>query len=325
MEYIYLFMVIVMAYMEMFGNCSHSNDNEFMRHSMHMVQAQWQNQHQQSLDSGLSTTQSCSFVHTTSHISSSSSSTASNNGAANNHYTLTTATVGTALTPPLPPSSTLDHRLSPGQLSPARSVSPIINSLPPALPPKRSRASSTKSNSSPPPPRLYAEVTISDETTPQMEMESNHIDNDSDINTYSKHRSNNINNLSPKVNRESGDRTSSPLSTSTPTPTPTPTPTQTQTQTQIPTPINSQKLSPGDVSAKSTGTDTESLLNNDMDLIEQLDIGKYIVLKKADEDGPEIRGGYIDALIVQATNTNIKGSYLFLDLFVTFYDHNICL
>lgn len=46
-----------MAYMEMFGNCSHTNDQEFMRHSVHMVQ------YTQPVNSGLPTTQSCTFSH----------------------------------------------------------------------------------------------------------------------------------------------------------------------------------------------------------------------------------------------------------------------
>lgn len=58
---------IVMAYMEMFGNCSHANDNEeFLRHSVHMVSSHWP-----SASPGLPTTQSCSFSHT-SHSSRSS-------------------------------------------------------------------------------------------------------------------------------------------------------------------------------------------------------------------------------------------------------------
>jgi len=56
--------ISVMAYMEMFGNCSHSN-NDFIsglgtRHSVaayNSMQAEWQ-QHEMSL----TTTQSCSFV-----------------------------------------------------------------------------------------------------------------------------------------------------------------------------------------------------------------------------------------------------------------------
>lgn len=52
--------------MEMFGNCSHTNEQDFMRQSLHMAQAHWTN-------SGLTTTQSCSFSHTSSHSSSRSS------------------------------------------------------------------------------------------------------------------------------------------------------------------------------------------------------------------------------------------------------------
>lgn len=47
-----------MAYMEMFGNCSHTNDQEFLRHSVHMVQSQWGGtQH------SLASMQSRSFSH----------------------------------------------------------------------------------------------------------------------------------------------------------------------------------------------------------------------------------------------------------------------
>lgn len=55
-----LFPVIpVMAYMEMFGNCTHVNDQDFMRHSVHMVQGQWV----QPVSPGMPTTQSCTFSH----------------------------------------------------------------------------------------------------------------------------------------------------------------------------------------------------------------------------------------------------------------------
>jgi Rap guanine nucleotide exchange factor 1 len=60
----------IMAYMEMFGNCSHANEQEFMRHSVHMVQTHWG----QPSTPGLPTTQSCSFSHS-SHSSSRSSHT----------------------------------------------------------------------------------------------------------------------------------------------------------------------------------------------------------------------------------------------------------
>ncbi|XP_054273628.1 rap guanine nucleotide exchange factor 1 isoform X3 [Macrosteles quadrilineatus] len=59
----------VMAYMEMFGNCSQPNTSEYLRHSVHtatysLMQAEWQ-QHQVTLSS----TQSCSFNMLTRHSS----------------------------------------------------------------------------------------------------------------------------------------------------------------------------------------------------------------------------------------------------------------
>ncbi|XP_045467095.1 guanine nucleotide-releasing factor 2 isoform X2 [Harmonia axyridis] len=113
----------IMAYMEMFGNCqSNDNDQDFMRHSVHMTHAQhWV---QQSSTPGLPTTQSCSF----SQISNCSSLSQS-------------------------------HTLSiPSTESQSRTPSPTIstNCVPPALPPKqRPRISSSKS---PPPSPTSTEV-----------------------------------------------------------------------------------------------------------------------------------------------------------------------
>lgn len=36
-------------------------------------------------------------------------------------------------------------------------------------------------------------------------------------------------------------------------------------------------------------------------LIELLDIAEYLVLKKPGEEGPDVKGGYLDALIVHAS------------------------
>lgn len=36
-------------------------------------------------------------------------------------------------------------------------------------------------------------------------------------------------------------------------------------------------------------------------MLEEIDITPYLILKKRDEDGPEVKGGYIDALIVHAS------------------------
>lgn len=42
--------------------------------------------------------------------------------------------------------------------------------------------------------------------------------------------------------------------------------------------------------------------------MEEVDVAKYLVFKKQEEDGPDLRGGYIDALIVHATKCNKKGT-----------------
>ncbi|XP_014251044.1 rap guanine nucleotide exchange factor 1 isoform X3 [Cimex lectularius] len=87
----------IMAYMEMFGNCSQPSASDLLRHSVHTYSLlQWQQQHQASITS----TQSCSF---TSHTFTSSNS---------NHETLDE-----------PMSERNSGNVSPG--------------LPPALPPKR--------------------------------------------------------------------------------------------------------------------------------------------------------------------------------------------
>lgn len=47
--------------------------------------------------------------------------------------------------------------------------------------------------------------------------------------------------------------------------------------------------------------------------LEQLDITKYLVFRKPDEEGPDVRGGHPDALIIHATKANKNGELQFLD------------
>jgi hypothetical protein len=47
--------------------------------------------------------------------------------------------------------------------------------------------------------------------------------------------------------------------------------------------------------------------------LEQLDITKYLVFRKPDEEGPDVRGGHPDALIIHATKANKNGELRFLD------------
>ncbi|XP_050506905.1 guanine nucleotide-releasing factor 2 isoform X2 [Diabrotica virgifera virgifera] len=207
----------IMAYMEMFGNCSHTNDQEFMRHSVHMVQ------YTQPMAGGLPTTQSCTF----------SQSHASNRTSHSHIQTLS-----------LPPRS--DDR-SP---SPLHSPNPITStsntsSLPPALPPKQRRRHSTRS----PPP------------TPSSISESK------------------IPSAGIKV---------------------------------LPDLLEHTTKSEEKSSESSTPSCEE-------DLLELLNVDQYLVWKKEDEEGPDIRGGPIDALIIQATKATKNGVFMYQEAFLTTY------
>ncbi|XP_018300500.1 guanine nucleotide-releasing factor 2 isoform X8 [Mycetomoellerius zeteki] len=250
----------VMAYMEMFGNCSHSN-NDFIsglgtRHSVaayNSMQAEWQ-QHEMSL----TTTQSCSFMtHTVTALHD------------NSNLSVTT-------TPSLVETTN-------------------NSSLPPALPPKRSR--SIKSNITPPP--------ISPKPTISMQ---------------------NIHNADPLV-------TSTPLKTEEPihekkdlTPsTPVKLVNINNNNVIMDTVLSSSRPASNALSSISVDENTLELRDIDQDdsILDELDISKYLVLKKPDEEGPDIRGGHPDALLIHATKANKhdekESDFLYQEAFLTTY------
>lgn len=53
-------------------------------------------------------------------------------------------------------------------------------------------------------------------------------------------------------------------------------------------------------------------------LLDLLDVREYLILKKDGEEGPEIRGGPVDALIVHASKAN-KNDFLYQEAFLTTY------
>ncbi|EGI65354.1 Guanine nucleotide-releasing factor 2 [Acromyrmex echinatior] len=241
----------IMAYMEMFGNCSHSN-NDFIsglgtRHSVaayNSMQAEWQ-QHEMSL----TTTQSCSFMT----------------------HTVTA----------LHDNSSLSVTTTPSLVETTNN-----SSLPPALPPKRSR--SIKSNITPPP--ISPKPTIS--------MQS-------------------IHNSDPLV-------TSTPLKTEEPihekkdlTPS---TPVKLNNNVIMDTVLSSSRPASNALSSISVDENTLELRDIDQDdsILDELDINKYLVLKKPDEEGPDIRGGHPDALLIHATKAN-KHDFLYQEAFLTTY------
>ncbi|KAG5886363.1 Guanine nucleotide-releasing factor 2, partial [Gonioctena quinquepunctata] len=212
----------IMAYMEMFGNCSHTNDQEFLRHSVHMVQSQYV----QPLASGLPTTQSCSFSHS-SHSSSRLS-----------HSHIQTLS--------LPPRSE-DRSPSPLHSPISISSSSNFSTLPPALPPKQR---SRKSSSLTPPP-----------TPPGMAI------------------------------------------------------------VESKSPLPSIKALPDllEHTTKSEEKSESSSPSCEEDLMELLNVDEYLLWKKPDEEGPDIRGGPIDALIIQATKATKNGVFMYQEAFLTTY------
>ncbi|XP_053977179.1 guanine nucleotide-releasing factor 2 isoform X2 [Hylaeus volcanicus] len=242
----------VMAYMEMFGNCSHSN-NDFIsglgtRHSVaayNSMQAEWQ-QHEMAL----TTTQSCSFMAhtmTTLHDNSNTSIT---------------------MTPP---------------------VTEVTNnsSLPPALPPKRSR--SIKSNATPPP--ISPKPTIS--------MQSIHIMDPIVTSTPVKAEE-------AICVHEKKDLTPS-------------TPTKLNNIT-LDTILPPSRPASNALSSISVDENTLELRDVEQDdsILDELDISKHLVFKKPDEEGPDIRGGHPDALLIHATKAN-KHDFLYQEAFLTTY------
>ncbi|XP_024881447.1 guanine nucleotide-releasing factor 2 isoform X9 [Temnothorax curvispinosus] len=253
----------VMAYMEMFGNCSHSN-NDFIsglgtRHSVaayNSMQAEWQ-QHEMSL----TTAQSCSFMtHTVTTLHDSSSLS-------------TTATT---------PSSVETTNNS---------------SLPPALPPKRSR--SIKSNLTPPP--ISPKPTIS--------MQSIHKSDPIVTSTPLKTEE-------PAYAHEKKDVTPS---------TPVKLVNINNNNVIMDTVLPSSRPASNALSSISVDENTLELRDIDQDdsILDELDISKYLVFKKSDEEGPDIRGGHPDALLIHATKANKhdekESDFLYQEAFLTTY------
>ncbi|KAK2581004.1 hypothetical protein KPH14_006055 [Odynerus spinipes] len=243
----------IMAYMEMFGNCSRSN-NDFIsglgaRHSVaayNSMQAEWQ-QHEMAL----TTTQSCSFMaHTVTNL----------------------------------------HDSTSVSITMAPTLTEMVNnsSLPPALPPKRSR--SIKSNTAPstvsPKPTISMQCIHSSDpilsSTPLRTDEPSFILDKKDVVSSTPVKLNNTGTLDVAL------PTSRPVSDA--------------------------------LSSVSINDNTLELRDIDQDdsILEELDISKYLVFKKPEEEGPDIRGGHPDALLIHATKAN-KHDFLYQEAFLTTY------
>ncbi|KRF80715.1 guanine nucleotide-releasing factor 2 isoform X11 [Drosophila virilis] len=64
--------------------------------------------------------------------------------------------------------------------------------------------------------------------------------------------------------------------------------------------------------------DDEGEVDNQLpNMLEEIDITPYLILKKKEEDGPEVKGGYIDALIVHASRVQKVADNAFSEAFIT--------
>ncbi|KAJ8672768.1 hypothetical protein QAD02_004028 [Eretmocerus hayati] len=244
----------VMAYMEMFGNCSHTS-NEFIsglgtRHSMaayNSMQAEWQ-QHEMSLTS----TQSCSFMsHTMSNLHDTSSR----------------------------------HTISLGTSSTLQPIE-LMGSEPPALPPKRSRAV-RQASATPPTPVRTSSPKQSSTTQPLPITSASLKPSDEILAEVNEVKdlliANNNNNIS--VNLEGSPRLSS--------------------------------KAPSCISMDDNSLELREI-DQDDSILDELEATRYLVLKKPEEDGPDIRGGHPDALLIHATKAN-KHDFLYQEAFLTTY------
>lgn len=48
-------------------------------------------------------------------------------------------------------------------------------------------------------------------------------------------------------------------------------------------------------------------IDQEDNILDELEINQHLVFKKPEEDGPDIRGGHPDALLVHATKANKHG------------------
>ncbi|XP_077298400.1 guanine nucleotide-releasing factor 2-like isoform X2 [Arctopsyche grandis] len=325
----------IMAYMEMFGNCSHSpqSSTEFLRHSVHAYNSEHSASHfvsssqfqqltnasfglnnsqngQSIVNNVLGCNQQLTQSHTLHHFSISSG------GGNNNQQTI--SGFSSPLKSPnfIREDSIKSDASSINSLSTNSSnlpVNAITSSIPPALPPKKIKAKQTPNHSpakpplSPKPP-LVTQTGTSSPTTPgpltcttpngristspaprfQFDPPSVIIENALLLNAEDDQWQQNANKPGkfPVEDLDLEPRTNASSSPS------------------------SRDADP------SLETETE----NEPDIILELDVSARLVRKRPTEDGPEIRGGNPDALIVHAIKCTKDFSYqeAFLTTYRTF-------
>lgn len=62
-------------------------------------------------------------------------------------------------------------------------------------------------------------------------------------------------------------------------------------------------------------TETPQADANEVNIMEELNVSQWLLFKKPEEDGPLVRGGHADALVVHATNAVKNGEKFIIILF----------
>lgn len=59
--------------------------------------------------------------------------------------------------------------------------------------------------------------------------------------------------------------------------------------------------------------------------MEELNVCQWLIFKKPEEDGPLVRGGHADALVVHATNAVKNGTYYILNILLYVFIYKMLL
>ncbi|XP_063707501.1 guanine nucleotide-releasing factor 2 isoform X2 [Culicoides brevitarsis] len=291
----------IMAYMEMLGNCT-QNNNEFLRYSVPAY--------------GLThTATAAEHLAATHNFTTSSIS----------HSQTMTATLSSSSSTSLSPS----HNHKPQIPSPLASPnSAVVHGKPPALPPKSVRQNSLTHRdvptppSSPKPPSLTLSSNNSTAChSPVLKISPVRLDPIvlSDRGGYeflsdavTTNTNNHVNNTSPvsPSNKVVVTNTKIPTSPS----------------TKVTVSNHDENNDEEEVVLRRNKNQREkmngTILNNETtqkeepNLLEKLEVNEYLVFKKESEDGPEVKGGNMDALIIHATKVQ-KNSDAYGEAFLT--------
>ncbi|XP_055301071.1 guanine nucleotide-releasing factor 2 isoform X20 [Sitodiplosis mosellana] len=301
----------IMAYMEMFGNCSHTS--EFVRHSVH----------------------TCNSNHHSTSSTSVDQLTTNSSQQQNNRYISHSQTMSLSPLRRQVIMESTDSLASHASLPPKIFENPDYRP-PPALPPKRLRTASRLNdlNITPPSsPKLILSESIETPTNNDLSSQSN---NNNVLNNNRIKLDNNMlmkANVLPPLVPAPVSPSSNYVQISTSTINAAAAAAEAAKQNHDQSPISPTKFTSNIEQSVSNNVPSGAngvTVNNDIDsgngspskceqsrLIEEIDVQKYLVFKKDGEDGPDVKGGELEALIVHATKVQKISENAFGEAFIT--------